>query len=388
MQNFVGVVEDIFDPEHLGRVRVRIIGVHTEDKTLVATADLPWATVMTPTTSPSISGLGETPYLMMGSWVVGFFHDEAMQDPIIIGSIPGKPGEKRDKSKGFTDPSGTFPKWVDDSDLSYVSREEKFEESTSYKTKLKNRIEGLSKAVPAKIPTVAPDKYDEYYERKFMDEPAPSAGNRPEYPFNHTYETQSGHVEEFDDTPENLRYHRYHPAGSYEEIVNDGSRTIKIIGKDHEFVMKGKDVYINGDMNIIVSGDMTHYVQRDYHLEVLGDYTVNVHGSLQQKIGGNQETEVVRTRATSVGIDDNLYVTMNRNITVASGNQRTTVSGGNITNVAAKNITNSALLNATYVGGKNVTLTGGLGVNIAGASIEMHAVGNIIATTGGVIMLN
>ena len=34
---FVGVVEDRDDPERLGRVRVRCLGYHTENKTLIET---------------------------------------------------------------------------------------------------------------------------------------------------------------------------------------------------------------------------------------------------------------------------------------------------------------------------------------------------------------
>ena len=43
---FTGVVEDRNDPAKLGRVRVRCLGFHTEDKNDIPTADLPWAHVM------------------------------------------------------------------------------------------------------------------------------------------------------------------------------------------------------------------------------------------------------------------------------------------------------------------------------------------------------
>ena len=42
----IGVVEDRFDPEKLGRVRVRWLGYHTEDKEKILTKDLPLAQVM------------------------------------------------------------------------------------------------------------------------------------------------------------------------------------------------------------------------------------------------------------------------------------------------------------------------------------------------------
>ena len=95
---FVGVVEDRNDPERLGRVRVRCLGFHTEDLNSLPTADLPWAHVMHPVTDPSLHGMGNTPsFLVEGCWVVGFFRDaQEKQQPIIIGSLPGRPGSPAD----------------------------------------------------------------------------------------------------------------------------------------------------------------------------------------------------------------------------------------------------------------------------------------------------
>ena len=83
---FTGVVEDRDDPSKLGRVRVRCVGHHTDDKSKIQTADLPWAHVMHPVTDPSMNGMGNTPTFMVeGTWVVGFFMDaEDKQQPIII----------------------------------------------------------------------------------------------------------------------------------------------------------------------------------------------------------------------------------------------------------------------------------------------------------------
>lgn len=90
---WVGVVEDRNDPEKLGRVRVRIFGYHTENRSLLTTEDLPWAVVMQPTTSAAISGVGSAPVgLLTGSWVVGFFLDgDDMQQPMVMGTLGGTP---------------------------------------------------------------------------------------------------------------------------------------------------------------------------------------------------------------------------------------------------------------------------------------------------------
>ena len=115
MEYFYGIVEDRQDPLMVGRVRVRIHGIHTDDKLLIATADLPWCQVILPTTSAGLSGLGTGHGLVEGSTVFGYFRDKAKQDPIVLGVAAGIPqaGYKEDITdalitrsieKGFNDP--------------------------------------------------------------------------------------------------------------------------------------------------------------------------------------------------------------------------------------------------------------------------------------------
>ena len=115
---FAGVVEDREDPEKAGRVRVRCIGLHTDDLNSLPTEDLPWAQVMAPTDTPSMAGMGNTPsFLVEGTHVIGFFLDAAtMQQPMVIGSIPGQPVEIADPNFGFYDPNGVYPKTVNEPD--------------------------------------------------------------------------------------------------------------------------------------------------------------------------------------------------------------------------------------------------------------------------------
>lgn len=86
---FVGKVEDRSDPLQLGRVRVRIHGLHTEDTSLIPTESLPWAQILMPGNNAAVSGVGESPTgLMLGSLVMGFFADgNEQQIPIVMGSI-------------------------------------------------------------------------------------------------------------------------------------------------------------------------------------------------------------------------------------------------------------------------------------------------------------
>ena len=86
---FVGRVIDVNDPLKLDRVKVRIFGIHTENTTLIPTADLPWAQVAIPTTEDGTSGLGANTQLKPMAQVFGFFLDgQNSQLPLVIGSIP------------------------------------------------------------------------------------------------------------------------------------------------------------------------------------------------------------------------------------------------------------------------------------------------------------
>ena len=86
-----GIVEDVAsDPLELGRARVRIYGIHGPD---ITNNDLPWASVIIPTTSGGVSGTGTSPALQIGARVMGIFFDgKGSQSPVIIGSIPAIEG--------------------------------------------------------------------------------------------------------------------------------------------------------------------------------------------------------------------------------------------------------------------------------------------------------
>ena len=44
-----------------------------------------------------------------------------MQEPMIMGTLPGKPSELADSSKGFYDPNGVYPKYKDEVDTNRLA---------------------------------------------------------------------------------------------------------------------------------------------------------------------------------------------------------------------------------------------------------------------------
>ena len=86
---FTGTVININDPLELGRVKVRIFGIHTSDTSLIEDGDLPWAQVITPSTEGGESGIGTNIGVKEQSQVFGIFLDgKNSQLPLVIGSIP------------------------------------------------------------------------------------------------------------------------------------------------------------------------------------------------------------------------------------------------------------------------------------------------------------
>ena len=88
-KSFYGKVINVNDPLQLGRVQVRIFGIHTENEVDIPTKALPWASVVIPTTEGGVSGIGLNSGLKPFSTVYGIFADgHNAQEPLILGSVP------------------------------------------------------------------------------------------------------------------------------------------------------------------------------------------------------------------------------------------------------------------------------------------------------------
>ena len=86
---FIGVVKNIQDPLELGRVKVRIYGVHPDNTADADEDDLPWAQVVVPVTEGGTSGIGTSIGIKPQSQVYGIFLDgKNSQLPLVLGSIP------------------------------------------------------------------------------------------------------------------------------------------------------------------------------------------------------------------------------------------------------------------------------------------------------------
>ena len=320
---YTGVVEDRNDPLYLGRVRVRIYGLHTDDKSKIASPDLPWSDVLMPTTSPSLSGLGLSPHgLVEGSTVMGFFRDEEdMQNFVVIGSLFGKPSNtwkipqnnpdnavERSAEHGFNDPRRpTVDDYKDSIDKPKTGRNFTLRSSletsplgrpflTAFMdgkgTSLTNRTEGhrypKEEYTETKLSDVNknavfgsslsyPNDVIEKHEGTSVKEPTRSS-IFPTYPFNHMIESESGHVLEMDDTPNSERLHLYHRSGSRIEFLRDGDMTMKVANNNYEIILKDKKVLIAGSADIELSNGNYNINTYKGNEEEGGNININAHG--------------------------------------------------------------------------------------------------------------
>ena len=324
-QWFMGVVEDRLDPQYTGRVRVRCLGYHTGNKITLPTSDLPWAQVVLPITSSGISGIGQTPLgLVEGSWVFGYFRDNACQEPVVIGSLPGKP-EELAQSGGFYDPAGIYPKYKNEPDVNRLAVNNEDNPHLALTLRKATRITGIATA--DFNPITAADG-------SLVSGSDGDTWNQPEipynasYPYNHVYESESGHIREYDDTPNAKRILEYHASGTEYEIANDGTRNTIIKGADYKIVESDDKIYIKGDSDITLGGRHKIIINADgaannnYDIQVGPNANVNI----QVDQGNINLTTLTGKINMYAGDDYNLTVGGNMNVLV-NGNIKETAFG-------------------------------------------------------------
>lgn len=343
-----GEVKDINDPEKLGRVKVSVYGVHDD----IETKELGWSNVLMPANTPATLGQGHSVNLkeevlwktgdllpnpitspapefkvitdvaptygfdagssvprtgdirVQGSLVCGIFLDPAMQEFLVVGSLPTRTAGEKDNNlrvRGEADPHA-------------------------------NETKGQ-------------------YE--------PASPYDPTYPYNHVYETESGHVKEYDDTPGIERIKERHKSGTQYEIGPNGSKVERIVKDNYQLVAGNDTIEVKGSVKIIVSGDAK--------LSVAKDLTANVGGALETVVAGNAIATIAGTTTVLNTGDMNLTVSGedSANLTLKSQYSTTEAAGsttmhkgeikldGNVTVTGTTKIVDGTITLDTHTHGSN-----------------------------------
>lgn len=270
---FFGVIEENNDPENIGRVRVRCYGYHSENKAYIPTDYLQWFTCVI-SNSAGVSGIGQSPTgYVKGSTVFGYFLDKTLQEGIVVGAINAKPTHVAYTNVGFNDPDGMYPRYVAESDVNRLARENGMNHWL-FAIKESNRIKGIQTAA----------KGGEWSEPEYK--------NQATYPNNHVYESESGHIKEYDDTEGQERIHEYHRSGTYEEIGPDGEKVTKIVGDEYEITAGKRNIFIGGNVNLTIGANVRTYIQGDSITQIDGDKIEYVQGSVKEYYLSDHSNEV------------------------------------------------------------------------------------------------
>lgn len=353
---FTGVVEDIADPEQMGRVRVRCIGYHTQDKTQIPTSALPWSVVMTPIQSASMSGIGQSATgILPGTWIVGFFRDgRSAQDPIVIGTIPTY-STKRDKTVGFSDPAGKYP--INEGVDTPVEARKEFATSDAYQRRqVLTKVAGVATPPTMHTNTLVGSGTAYGWSTPSIEEKV-----KPTYPNNQVTKSVAGHVTETDNTEGSERTLQQHKTGTFEEVYADGSKNTTIVGSNYKVILKSDHIYIEGDCFITINGNSSTYVKGNHVLEVGGDLIENIHGNKYTKVAGDDQTDSARSFNL---VDSTALVGLKSNISSLSGISGIRLSHPQIVADGNFAVTNYPSGTFTTVDGTSVTVAKGQIINM------------------------
>ena len=266
---FTGVVEDRQDPLKLGRVRIRCVGWHAENKMLLPTDMLPWSIPMLPLNNSN-------PYAPKeGDMVFGFFTDgESGQSPIIVGVFPSIPLKAGNNQEAFNDgrDSGQLTK----------APVKPSESQTNYP----RRLDEPSTSRLARNDSDYPSPINESKAANKASKVEPNSYYNAVYPYNNVYESESGHALEFDDTKDAERIHLYHRSGSYVEWGPNGDRAERIQKDKFTVVVGDEQVYVKGDVKVYIDGNVT--------MEVGGNFNATIGGTCDITSGGNMSFNAPR----------------------------------------------------------------------------------------------
>jgi hypothetical protein len=261
---------------------------------------------------------------------------------------------------GFKDPTGTYPLYVKEPDTNRLA--------------INNNIESTiiiqkEAALDTGVRIANGGTWDQ----------SPPPYNA-QYPFNHVYQSESGHIMEFDDTHGSERIHLYHKAGTFTEIDANGSKVNRIVGDNFEILERNGFVHVKGSLNVTVDGAYNVRVDNTLNLEVSGNALINIFNDAEINVSGNANLSVgeefnVRASYINIEADNEINLTAGTNTNIHSKGDYN-LKSTNINTYSTANTNNK--VDGTLV--EKITGSASIGcgdkINIQGANIDMVTDGN------------
>jgi hypothetical protein len=183
----------------------------------------------------------------------------------------------------------------------------------------------------------------------------PAIPYNAKYPFNHVYQSESGHLLEFDDTPNAERVHLYHSAGTYTEIDRNGTQVNRIMGDGYTIYERHGNIHIAGTCNITIEGNANLYVMNDLQAQVDGnvhfvgknDVKMEISGDLDISVKESVQIRCADFKVETTAGDLDLYAT--GSLHEQAGGTVDTKAGGNINHDGAQVHLNSGTSSSAQI---------------------------------------
>ena len=192
--------------------------------------------------------------------------------PNEAGEITSSATDESRYTEGFRDPNGKYPLYFSEPDTNRLARHEEITKTIVYKKEasLDKNVQGPQ----GQTWNQSPIPYNAIY------------------PFNHVTQTESGHVVEFDDTPNSERIHIYHRSGTFNEIDANGTQVNRIVGDGYEIIERNGYVHVQGNANVTVEGSKNVLIKNALNIDVEGSTNINVYNDVNLNVSGSLNASV------------------------------------------------------------------------------------------------
>jgi len=242
-----------------------------------------------------------------------------------MGTLPGVPSTlpTKDSNLGFQDvTNANYPKYkeTDVNRLSVNEKDENGNETNPHSSLTIRRadrdlavgvaqIDGIFEGV-AQIPN----------DLDITSWNEPTTPYDASYPRNHVYESEGGHIKEFDDTPNKERIHERHTSGTGFEIHPDGSKVTRVKKDNYEVITDDNYLHIQGisrhtiDEGLRIRVNAKGETGNNYNVEVGQGSNVNIEvngGNINLTTLGSGQAAAGQTTSGDININAARNLNMN-----------------------------------------------------------------------------
>jgi len=236
---------------------------------------------------------------------------------------------------GFQDPSGQYPLYKNEPDTNRLATGNNLGRTIVLKKEA---------SLKSGVPIANGGTWDQ----------SPTPYNA-KYPYNKVTQTESGHVQEWDDTPGSERIHTYHKSGTFSEIDANGTQVNRIVGDGFEVMERNGFIYVQGAYCVTVDGAMNLRTDNVFNLEVSGAANINIYNNANINVSGDANLAVGATlnaKASKINMESTgqfnikagtgLNIQAEADINIKTAASVNTQAEGNINNKTAGGIFSEA----------------------------------------------